>query len=655
MLPFLHPPTFLNRLRASTTNATPPSGSSSPPPEMPHSPLLLLGMLALTARHIPLLVSHYAPAISTPTAVAEFYASALKYRLKGDDEDSLLIPSVDKIQALLMLSIHEWGQMRKPDAYMWLGLAIRMSSALGLAWIDAGSTEACSPDTEIEQPSKRRKTDHGSPAKPTSAATVEREINRRTFWAVFILDRAFSAGRTFPSGISSTDADRVQLPCEERGFMFGSNLKTGFLNSDALLHARSQVDQLEMGAGERIVAHLVKAMELWAQIQIITTIPDSQPMSATSNYYKFSTALDTFIDSLPHQLEFSPATLQVHFSTRSSSAYAVLHITLFLSRIALENQFLPPYPFRSTRPLGPDDCVQQRPTPEEARFYETSAERLYASARDMITLVSCLEEWNAVVESPFLVKALEIACRTGLYAYNFPWMDRRGYLTGVCQIPDTLALGSGEETRKGLEFVTKLKLRWACAEQVIVTLSHMQAQWAAQKEEFSRSEPHDCSALLKRISRITPNIHERNRLFGFLILPTPKLEPANSAMIHDHVSSSSEVDALLLAATTGTEPDRVGFSSDVPRDRWMAVNTTSQQSHAQGQGSDEGGSLDTLAGFAAQQGKLGNGSDYDLRDMEDDIKKEADRHWIEETGNGERKGTTTATTWASVGASAVEA
>lgn len=227
-------------------------------------------MLTLTARHIPPLISHHSPALATPTAVSEFYASALKYRLKNDDEESLLTPALDKVQALLMLSMHEWGQTRKAEAYMWLGLAIRMSAALGLSWVDADDGPTASPyspepDMDDALPHKRRKLDNGTSAKAVTAFSVEKEVRRRTFWGVFILDREMSSGRYFPSGVHSSDADRVQLPSDERGFLFGAALKNGFLHSEALIRG----DPHDIG-GDRILAHVVKAMELWGQIQAWT-------------------------------------------------------------------------------------------------------------------------------------------------------------------------------------------------------------------------------------------------------------------------------------------------------------------------------------------------------------------------------------------------
>ncbi|KAA8893556.1 hypothetical protein FN846DRAFT_514199 [Sphaerosporella brunnea] len=291
-------------------------------------------------------------------------------------------------------------------------------------------------------------------------------------------------------------------------------------------------------------------------------------MSPNSNYHRLSTALDAFVDSLPHQLEFSPNTLQVHFSTRSSSSYAVLHITLFLARLTLERKCLPDLPFLSPLPLGPADMPNPT-SPEEERFYAESAERYLISARDLVTLISSLEEWNARIESPFIIAALERAARAGLYVHNFPWMDRRGCLTGISRISEAEPLGTGEETRKAMEFISSLKARWGCANESMAKLMDMQACLHERTEGFIRQDPHDGRILADKMSRIALT-EERNKLFSMLMPPTPKAGPATIVSSHGR-GPSSDVDTLLLAATGGQLQEPVIASGG--SERWMAVNT----------------------------------------------------------------------------------
>lgn len=341
------------------------------------------------------------------------------------------------------------------------------------------------------------------------------------------------------------------------------------------------------------------------------------------------------MDSLPHQLEYSENTLQVHFSTRSSSSYAVLHITLFLCRIVLERKCLPDIPFLSRSPLGPVENAKPIP-PEEELFYSDSAERYLASARDLITLVLSLQEWNAKIESPFIIFALERAARSGLYVYNFPWMDVRGYMTGASRIHGAEPMGSGEETRKAVEFIQSLKPHWAMAGECFAGLVNMQTCVAEQLNDFIRNDDNG-GALEERAHSVKPNLDERARLFSLLAPPTPKTGPVPVPSSQGR-GPSSEADALLSAA-----PEPVVASGS---ERWIAVNTPIPAAVVQSQAAavvpktEESGSLDALAGFAAQQGKIGNGQEYGSRDRdvemgEAGIKKEEpsaksgeERRWL---------------------------
>ncbi|KAI5801885.1 fungal-specific transcription factor domain-containing protein [Pyronema domesticum] len=623
MLPFLHPPTFLNRLRASSNKPGQPSTGNSPPPEKPHSPLLLLGMLALTARHVPQVLDHYRPAFTAPVQVSEFYASALKWRIKMDDEANMLTPALDKIQALLMLSIHEWGQTRKVESYMFLGVAIRMCGYLGLSWVDTDDSPAAAPyspepETEEPVPFKRRKLDNGTSAKLSHSITIEKEIGRRTFWAVFLLDRALSSGRHFPSMVASTDANRVQLPCDERGFMFGAEQGMhSYLNSELLLKPDTTNSHQDTASGERVLAHVVKAMELWGRIQIWTETNDNfQPMEPESSYNLLSKALEHFCDTLPHQLEYTPGTLQVHLSTRSSSPYALLHVTLFLARITLERKCLPELPFVSPRPQGPIDTYDAQLSPAAAQFYLESAERYMAASRDLVSLISALDEWNAKPESPFIIMALERAAKTGLYAYSFPWMDVRGSISGVSRLPDHEPMGSGEEARKAIEFINAIRDRWQIAQESRNKISEMQGFLSAKIEQTINNSSHDGKILQEKVAAINPNKDERHRIFEMLTPPTPK-QPVAVVQVNRH---SDEVD-ILLSAASGEQP-----IVQQQTERWMAVNTSPASlplpppTQPQQQVKEEGGSLDQLAVFASQQGKIGR--EVEMGDAQQLAKKE---------------------------------
>lgn len=118
-LPFLHEPTFFKRVQQE--------------PRSPETQILLLGILSLTARFIPQLVSYTGyptllphrsgdPRPGEPLYASEIYARALEDRL---DTVTMSTPSLDTIQASLMLGLHQWGMRKCLRAWITIGSATR--------------------------------------------------------------------------------------------------------------------------------------------------------------------------------------------------------------------------------------------------------------------------------------------------------------------------------------------------------------------------------------------------------------------------------------------------------------------------------------------------------------------------------------------------
>ncbi|KAL9118196.1 MAG: hypothetical protein Q9187_005259, partial [Circinaria calcarea] len=115
-LPFLHGPTFLNPLRGAAVSL---SAVINPAPEpqdaetkLPGLEMLLLGVLTLAARFHPRLVAYHSsssPESSAhPVMASEYYATALRAMLAGEQGAYMGEPNLHQVQALLMLGLHEW-------------------------------------------------------------------------------------------------------------------------------------------------------------------------------------------------------------------------------------------------------------------------------------------------------------------------------------------------------------------------------------------------------------------------------------------------------------------------------------------------------------------------------------------------------------------
>lgn len=240
-LPFLHPTTFLARIRqipslasnqtAHTDGQQPKEHSQSPPPQSEISPLILLGVLTLTARFHPQLVQYHSPssaaAQSIPLVASEFYANALRAKLTGMDGADFTSVDISRVQALLMLGLHEWGMCRGKSAWAYVGMAVRMAQAMGLGF-ESENDFASSQRPSIASSTNMENRDHKD---QTSDDVIEQETRRRTFWSCFVLDRCVSSGKYRPRMIHVEDMG-IQLP-SDNAFAFGERVRTSRLSENS--------------------------------------------------------------------------------------------------------------------------------------------------------------------------------------------------------------------------------------------------------------------------------------------------------------------------------------------------------------------------------------------------------------------------------------
>ena len=246
-LPFIHQPTFQpllanisshpNIMGNRGSNATPTAPSAD-------RELLFLGILSLAAQFHPVVVHHYAPgaarqsvsgrdAVVAEAFTSEFYASALRHTLFSNST-AIIRPSLAYVQALLMLSLYETGRGHGSAAYMCLGLAVRGASVLELhredarphlrttkevAWLGLQTQTCYDRDVELLDPD-------------STEAFVDEEMRRRTFWSCLFLDQYLSGTESRPAMIRP-ETLRLQLPCGEKAWVFGSRTATRKLDGSA--------------------------------------------------------------------------------------------------------------------------------------------------------------------------------------------------------------------------------------------------------------------------------------------------------------------------------------------------------------------------------------------------------------------------------------
>ncbi|KAL7771937.1 hypothetical protein CFE70_001890 [Pyrenophora teres f. teres 0-1] len=218
--PFLHKRTFLSAVQqqlpsANFSNTKPPAQTQAPKPYPP----LLLAFLTQTARFHDKLVQHGQDAIKT----AEFYAQATRTQM---GTDIFGLPSLEKIQTLLLLGYYEWTALQGVEGWIKIGIAIRCAIVLGYPHLDVDHKG---------QPIPLRK-DEGHLSEKDQV--ILRETQRRTFWSCCLMDSYLSWGENRPPMLRPEHFQRTQLVCSDEAFNYGRKARTRLLGEDDAAYAR---------------------------------------------------------------------------------------------------------------------------------------------------------------------------------------------------------------------------------------------------------------------------------------------------------------------------------------------------------------------------------------------------------------------------------
>lgn len=165
---FLHRPTFLRHLEENKV----PDG-------------LLYSICAISARfsttHAPPPLPRQGNKEVPAYHAGEPYAIEAR-RLALRDFDK---PTVQNVQTLLLLALHDFGGKKGQKAWMFAGMAIRMASALRLN----REVDGDAIGVENSPGGAEAQLTYGIPeSRRERVSWTEREVRRRTFWACFIMD-----------------------------------------------------------------------------------------------------------------------------------------------------------------------------------------------------------------------------------------------------------------------------------------------------------------------------------------------------------------------------------------------------------------------------------------------------------------------------------
>src|ERR1700761_1833204 len=172
--------------------------------------------------------------VPPPYATAIEASNAFAAQARSVVLPNVELPTVSRIQALLMVTGHSWGAGEARQAWIYLGMAIRMAQILGLF--------------EESQSSNSRQD------------FIDAEERRRTAWTCFLMDSLLSGGKRRVRALSIHDM-RVQLPCDTDYFHFGEVVRCEMMDG-SLPKGPPSISIGSLG----IVAYSMRVADIWGQV-----------------------------------------------------------------------------------------------------------------------------------------------------------------------------------------------------------------------------------------------------------------------------------------------------------------------------------------------------------------------------------------------------
>jgi hypothetical protein len=330
-----------------------------------------------------------------PNAASEFYAKALTTAL-GMVDTAVAKVNVERIQAYLMLGLHEWTRHVQGSgmaAWMYVGIAIRMAQALVLGREEVPIDHNTSDPEEV---------------------SMLKETRRRTMFSCLIMDRLLAVGPRRVSAVRSSDLGRIRLPCSEVDFSNSVESQTAYLHDD-----------IKDSTGDSLLGRFVRLVDFWGEIIKYSfaggrrSDGELPPWETGSAFKQLRDRIDEFYASLPPTLTLSSKNFYRCGGHPNTGLFVSLHMLGAICQIMIHREYLPFLPVRCTKPEGPLDPPHLPSAPPG--FWLTSAELVFKAAKDITVLIQL--SGDKLPHSALVIFAIWTAAFVGLTALHFPHMD----------------------------------------------------------------------------------------------------------------------------------------------------------------------------------------------------------------------------------------
>ncbi|RIA86805.1 fungal-specific transcription factor domain-containing protein [Glomus cerebriforme] len=404
------------------------------------SSFLVFAMCAVSSRY----ATHPSIVHDPPyLAGTQFASMATKMILQSFD-----YPSVEFVQAFILLALHMFGVCKGPRAWMYIGMAVRMAQEIGLHKIDEVPPGG-------QQPTKIK----------SEAAFIHKETRRRTFWACFLLDRYTACAVGRPTLIDEDDCD-VRLPCNEAIWNYDHPFSKSLIEEyykEVHVKRESRITLKNNG----LCACFISAAALLGRVtQFVNRSkpPNSlPPWDPQSEFAILTNEIDMWYNSLSPHYTYNKERLQKLMANGTGVTFSLLHLLYYATVIVLNR---------------PNIAILQNEEVAEpnVKFMRASAERCSAAAKMAVSISSDILQIGYHCFSPFTVYPLFVSTTV---------LDNDTYSSNI---------SISEEAKRNLStvenYLKTMSPYWAMGNKFICIINEMR-KMRAEKHEKGQEKPND--------------------------------------------------------------------------------------------------------------------------------------------------------------------
>ncbi|KAJ2989960.1 hypothetical protein NUW58_g3195 [Xylaria curta] len=314
-------------------------------------------------------------------------------------------PSLSLIQCFLVVAIYEWGEGIGYSAWMHAGIAARMAQVYR-----ATKTETSEPDSK---------------AVPNTPVLSEVEI--RTMWTYFAIDKLLSCGKQRPAMIDPEYIE-VRMPQNEEDFVFGSEPRVALSYEDLMRDA--SLGKQTSGPGFHFCI-LVRGLDIWHRMhswivdggrkQPRMIEPENCPWKPSSQWAKLQEQMVRWREDQDPRLKYPETKVATHVHFRQGEVFAYINLLYYLCVIFLRREFIPLLPIAEPEPRGPIDPPFY---PEEAPsgWWRQNTDELFEAAAQISYIMRDLNSLDIAVHTPFTGLCVFSAALMNKYVVTFPHM-----------------------------------------------------------------------------------------------------------------------------------------------------------------------------------------------------------------------------------------